>query len=90
MTDHDLLMLIADYLDSYELDVYREYDKVSDDVKPLIQARMSVVTEIIDFIEQETGIVVRTTIEVWLLIWADTYFMRWLYEKMFRKSWRQS
>lgn len=64
MTDHDLLMLIADYLDSYELDVYREYDKVSDDVKPLIQARMSVVTEIIDFIEQETGIVVRTTIEV--------------------------
>ena len=64
MTDHDLLMPIADYLDSCELDVYREYDKVSDDVKPLIQARMSVVTEIIDFIEQETGIVVRTTIEV--------------------------
>jgi len=64
MNDHDLLMLIADYLDWYELDVYSKYYKVSDDVKPLIQARMSAVTEIIDYIEQNTGIVVRTTIEV--------------------------
>jgi len=64
MNDHDLLMLIADYLDWYELDVYSKYDKVSDDVKPLIQARMSAVTEIIDYIEQNTGIAVRTTIEV--------------------------
>lgn len=64
MNDHDLLMIIADYLDWYELDIYSKYDKVSDDVKPLIQARMSVVTEIIDYIEQNTGIAVRTTIEV--------------------------
>ena len=64
MNDHDLLMLIADYLDWYELDVYSKYYKVSDDVKPLIQARMSAVTEIIDYIEQNTGIAVRTTIEV--------------------------
>ena len=60
MNDHDLLMLIADYLDLYEQDVYRKYNKVSDDVKPLVQAQISVVSEIIDYIEQETGIVVRT------------------------------
>lgn len=60
MNDRDLLMLIADYLDLYEQDVYRKYDKVNDDVKPLVQAQISVVSEIIDYIEQATGIVVRT------------------------------
>lgn len=61
MNDHDLLMLIAEYLDLYEQDVYREYYRASDDVKPLVQAQISVVSEIIDYIEQATGIAVRTT-----------------------------
>jgi hypothetical protein len=61
MNDRDLLMLIADYLDLYEQDVYIKYNKASDDVKPLVQAQISAVSEIIDYIEQETGIVVRTS-----------------------------
>lgn len=61
MNDRDLLMLIAEYLDLYEQDVYREYNRASDDVRPLVQAQLSVVSEIIDYIEQETGIAVRTT-----------------------------
>jgi hypothetical protein len=61
MNDRDLLMLIADYLDLYEQDVYRKYNKASDDVKPLVQAQISAVSEIIDYIEQETGIIVRTS-----------------------------
>ena len=61
MNDRDALLLIVDYLDSYEQDVYREYNRVSDDVKPLVQAKMSVISEIIDYVEQATGIEVRTT-----------------------------
>ena len=61
MNDRDLLMVIAEYLDLYEQDVHREYNRASDDVKPLVQAQISVVSEIIDYIEQATGIAVRTT-----------------------------
>jgi hypothetical protein len=62
MNDRDLLISIAEYLDLYEQDVYREYNRASDDVKPLVQAKLTAVSEIIDFVEQETGIIVRTTI----------------------------
>lgn len=64
MNDRDSLISIAEYLDLYEQDVYRKYNRASDDVKPLVQAQMSVVSEIINFVEQETGIVVRTTIDI--------------------------
>lgn len=60
MYDHDKLMLISEYLDVYEQDMYREFNRASDDIKPLIQAQLSVVSEIIDYIEQSTGLVVRT------------------------------
>ena len=61
MNDRDALLLIVEYLDLYEQDVYREYNRASDDVRPLVQAKMSVVSEIIDYVEQATGIEVRTT-----------------------------
>ena len=61
MNDRDLLILIADYLDLYEQDVYREFYSASDDAKPLVQAQLSVVSEIINYVEQATGIVVRRT-----------------------------
>lgn len=61
MNDYDLLMLIADYLDTYEQGLIREYNEASDDVRPLVQAKLFVVSEIIDYIEQATGIVVRIT-----------------------------
>ena len=61
MNDHDVLMMIAEYLDLYEQYVWREFNRVSDDVKPLVQAQISVVSEIIDYIEQNTDIAVRMT-----------------------------
>ena len=61
MSDYDALLLIAEYLDAYEEDMYREYNRASDDAKPLVQAKMSVITEIINYVERATGIPVRTT-----------------------------
>jgi hypothetical protein len=61
MNDHDVLMMIAEYLDLYEQDVWREFNRASDDIKPLVQAQISVVSEIIDYIEQNTDIAVRMT-----------------------------
>jgi hypothetical protein len=61
MNDHDVLMMIAEYLDLYEQYVWREFNRASDDIKPLVQAQISVVSEIIDYIEQNTDIAVRMT-----------------------------
>lgn len=61
MYDHDKLMLISEYLNTYEQDMYKELIRASDDIIPLIRTHLSVVYEIIDYIEQTTGLVIRTS-----------------------------
>lgn len=59
MDECDTLLLIMDYLDTYEQGLIRECNAASDDIRPLVQAKLSVVSELIDYIEQATGIIVR-------------------------------
>lgn len=59
MNDNEALIRIADYLDAFEKDLLDEYNKASDDFRPITSAKMSVISEIIEYVEQVTGIEVR-------------------------------
>lgn len=60
MSNTEILMSIVDYLDAFDKDLYDEYTKASDEARVIVSAKMSVVSEIIDYIERKSGIEVRT------------------------------
>lgn len=60
MSDTDILMDIVDYLDAFDKDLQDEYFKASDEARVIVSAKMSVVSEIIEYIERRLGIAVRT------------------------------
>ena len=59
MYSYDALDKILDYLDAFDKDLADEYARASDDVKPLVSAKISVIAEIIDYIERDLGIQVQ-------------------------------
>jgi len=59
MSDREALIIIVDYLDALERDLFADYNRASDDIKPVISAKVSVISELIDHIESATGIEVR-------------------------------
>lgn len=59
MSDTEILMDIVDYLNAFDKDLQDEYTKASDDVRFIVSAKMSVVSEIIEYIERKSGIEVR-------------------------------
>lgn len=59
MSDREALILIVDYLEVLERELFADYNKASDDIRPVISAKVSVVSELIDHIESATGIEVR-------------------------------
>ena len=59
MNNNEALIRIADYLNAFEKDLLDEYNKASDDFRPITSAKMSVVSEIIEYVERVTGIEVR-------------------------------
>lgn len=59
MSDTEILMDIVYYLNAFDKDLQDEYIKASDDVRFIVSAKMSVVSEIIEYIERRSGIVVR-------------------------------
>lgn len=52
-------MDIADYLDAFDKDLRDEYINASDEARVIVSAKMSVVSEIIEYIERMSGIEVR-------------------------------
>jgi len=59
MSDTEILIDIVDYLNAFDNDLRDEYIKSSNDVRFIVSAKMSVVSEIIEYIERRSGIEVR-------------------------------
>lgn len=59
MTDAEKLISIANYLDAFDKDLTDEYINASDETRVIVSAKMSVVSELIEYIERELGIEVR-------------------------------
>lgn len=59
MSNTEILMDIADYLDAFDKDLQDEYINASDEARVIVSAKMSVVSEIIEYIERKSGIEVR-------------------------------
>lgn len=57
----DLINLLQ-YLKQFEKDLYLDYHNASYDIKPYIDAKISVIEEIIDYVENNLGLKVREAI----------------------------
>lgn len=57
----DLINLLQ-YLKQFEKDLYSDYYNASYDIKPYIDAKISVIEEIIDYVENNLGLKVREAI----------------------------
>ena len=63
MTDRDKLNCIFDYLEAFEEDLRTDFLNGNEVTRPFIDAKESVIDEIIDYIECVTGEKVRTSNE---------------------------
>ena len=61
MNDRDKLNYILDYLEAFEEDLSNDFINGSEVTRPFINAKQSVIDEIIDYIECVTGERVRTS-----------------------------
>jgi len=61
MTDRDKLNCILDYLEAFEADLRTDFLNGNEVTRPIINAKESVIEEIIDYIECRTGERVRTS-----------------------------
>ena len=61
MNDRDKLNCILDYLEAFEEDLSNDFINDSEVTRPFINAKQSVIDEIIDYIECVTGENVRTS-----------------------------
>ena len=61
MNDRDKLNCILDYLEAFEEDLSNDFINGSEVTRPFINAKQSVIDEIIDYIECVTGENVRTS-----------------------------
>ena len=59
MNDTEILLEIADYLNSFEEDLYHEKAKASDEFSPIVDAKISAISDVINYIESNLGIYVR-------------------------------
>jgi hypothetical protein len=57
----DLVNLLQ-YLKQFEKDLYADYHNASYDIKPYIDAKISVIEEIIDYVENTLGLKVREAV----------------------------
>jgi len=55
MTDREKLNCIFDYLDAFHVDLWNEFINGNEVTRPIIDAKKSVIDEIIDYIERKTG-----------------------------------
>ena len=61
MNDTDILIHILDYLDDFEKDLYHEQAvSVSDEFKLINSAKIAAISEVINYIEDNLGMCVRT------------------------------
>ncbi len=64
MNSNDALNEILDYLDDFERDLYHEQAvSVSDEFKLINSAKIAAISEVINYIEDNLGIYVRTSDE---------------------------
>lgn len=63
MSDRDKLNCILDYLEAFKSDLWTDFLNGNEVTRPFIEAKESVIDEIIDYIERETGETVRTSNE---------------------------
>lgn len=54
----DLVNLLQ-YIEQFKKDLYSDYHNASYDIKPYIDAKISVIEEIIDYVENNLGLKVR-------------------------------
>lgn len=55
----EILINIVNYLDAFDKDLRDEYINASDEAKIIVSAKMSVLSEIIEYVERKSGIEVR-------------------------------
>lgn len=60
MTPNEKLDLLLEYLEAFELDLQNDYMKASDDIRPFIGGKLNTLEEIIDYAENNLGLIVRT------------------------------
>ena len=61
MNDRDKLNRIFDYLEALDADLYTDFLNSNEVTSPIVAAKKSVIDEIIEYIERETGETVRTS-----------------------------
>ena len=67
MTSGEKLDLLLEYLEAFEWDLRDEYMKASNDIRPFIGGKLNTLEEIIDYAENNLGLIVREN-------YGDTYF----------------
>ena len=67
MNDRDKLNCILDYLEAFKADLWRDFLNGNEVTRPIVEAKKSVIDEIIDYIERKTGEIVETSNEYFLL-----------------------
>ncbi len=55
MTDREKLNRIFDYLNAFHVDLSNDLINSNEVTRPIIEAKQSVIDEIIDYIERKTG-----------------------------------
>ncbi len=63
MSDRDKLNCILDYLEAFKEDLWRDFINGNEVTRPIVDAKKSVIDEIIDYIERKTGETVSTSNE---------------------------
>lgn len=61
MNDRDKLNRIFDYLEAFEADLWTDFFNGNEVTRPIVDAKKSVIDEIIEYIEREIGETVRTS-----------------------------
>ena len=59
MTPNEKLNLLLEYLEAFEMDLQDDYMKASDDIRPFIGGKLNTLEEIIDYAENNLGLIVR-------------------------------
>ena len=59
MTPNEKLDLLLEYLEAVELDLQDDYMKASNDIRPFIGGKLNTLEEIIDYTENNLGLIVR-------------------------------
>ena len=61
MSDRDKLNCILDYLEAFKADLWTDFINGNEVTRPIVAAKESVIEEIIDYIERDTGETVSTS-----------------------------